>query len=103
MPAWATSPTHERFSADSDRYHSWSVSICCTAAAPRSPAARATRARVAADGVGAGGRHTAECICMPFTTGAVERAGQSVPDSIAARSSASSSPPCASGLSVIWS
>src|SRR5690349_9775230 len=52
MPAWATSPTHDRFSAESERYHSWSPSICCTAAAPRSPAARATRARVAADGVG---------------------------------------------------
>src|SRR6478752_4365601 len=52
MPAWATSPTHERSSADNERYHSWSASICCTAAAPRSPAARATRERVAADGVG---------------------------------------------------
>ena len=60
-------------------------------------------------GAGGGRRRRAgrtaygECICMPCTTGPVEPAGQSVPDSIAARSSASSSPPCASGLSVIWS
>ena len=104
MPACATSPTHERSSADSDRYHSWSVSICCTAAAPRSPAARATRARVAADGIGrwVDGIRRVYLYAVHNPT-AVERAGQSVPDSIAARSSASSSPPWASGLAVIWS
>ena len=32
MPAWATSPTQDRSSADSERYHSWSASICRTAA-----------------------------------------------------------------------
>ncbi len=102
MPACATSPTHERSSADSDRYHSWSVSICCTAAAPRSPAARATRARVAADGVGR------ECGIRRVYLYAVHNpphptCGQSVPDSMAARSRASSSAAWASGLSVIWS
>ncbi len=103
MPACATKPTQERSSAESDRYHSWSVSICCTAAAPRSPAARATRARVAFDARELADGIPGVYLCAVHNTGAADPSGQSVPDSIAARSRASSSAVCTNGLSVIWS
>ena len=94
IPAWATSPTHDRSSAERARNHSWSASIWRTAAAPRSPAARATRVRVSDVGMGA------VYLCAPDKTGP---AGQSVPNSIAAWSRACSSSPPAAGLSVIRS
>ena len=49
MPAWATSPTHERSSAESARYQSCAASIRRVAADESSPADRSTRCRVAVD------------------------------------------------------
>ena len=49
MPAWATSPTHERSSAESARYQSCVASTRRVAADESSPADRSTRCRVAVD------------------------------------------------------
>ena len=49
MPAWATSPTHDRSSAESTRYQSCADSIRRVAADDSSPADRSTRCRVAAE------------------------------------------------------
>ena len=49
MPACATSPTHERSSADSARYQSWLDSIRRMAALERSPALRSTRRMVTSE------------------------------------------------------
>ena len=49
IPAWATSPTHERSSADRARYQSCAASIRRVAPLDSSPAARSTRCSVAGD------------------------------------------------------
>ena len=49
MPAWATSPTYERSSAERARYQSCAASIRRVARRDSSPAARSTRCSVAVD------------------------------------------------------
>ena len=67
IPAWATSPTHERSSADSARYQSCAASIRLVAPLDSSPAARSTRWSVAGE-VRPSQASYAESICMAPTT-----------------------------------
>ena len=93
MPACATSPTHERFSADSDRYHVVvGLHLLHGGGAEVARGAGHPGCGWPPTGLGGGRRSYAGVVFVRRRTTRRSRAGQSVPDSMAARSRASSSP-----------